>query len=49
MSTRQAAQGTPPVRRVREQARDVLAVMAFSALASTALAAGLLLVLSLGR
>ena len=49
MSTRQAPQGTPPVRRVREQARDVLAVMAFSALASTVLAVALLVVLSLGR
>lgn len=49
MSTRQAPQPPTPVRRVREQARDVLVVMAFSALASTALAAALLLVLSLGR
>jgi len=37
-----AAPTTVP-RRVRDQARDVVALMAFSAAASTALAAGLLL------
>jgi hypothetical protein len=39
-------QGTPAapvVRRVREQARDVVALMAFSATASVTVAAGLLL------
>jgi len=36
-------------RRVRHQARDVVALMAFSATTSTALAAGLLLLAHLGR
>ena len=41
------AAGTPP--RVRDQAREVLAVVAFSALTATALAVGLLLLMNLGR
>ena len=36
-------------RRVRHQARDAVALMAFSATTSTALAAGLLLLAHLGR
>jgi hypothetical protein len=36
-------------RRVRHQARDALALMAFSAVSSTAVAAGLLLLAQLGR
>ena len=36
-------------RRVRHQARDVLALMAFSAGASVTVAAGILLLASLGR
>jgi hypothetical protein len=39
----------PGTRRVREQARDVLALMAFSALSSVAIAAGFLLLAQLGR
>jgi hypothetical protein len=39
----------PQVRRVRHQARDAVALMAFSATTSTALAAGLLLLAHLGR
>jgi hypothetical protein len=39
----------PPVRRVREQARDALALMAFSAATSAALAAALLVATSLGH
>ena len=39
----------PPVRRVRDQAREAVAVMAFSAAASAGLAIALLLVTSLGR
>jgi len=42
-----APEGQP--RRVRHQARDAVAVMAFSATTSTALAAGLLLLAHLGR
>lgn len=38
-----------PPRRVRHQAREALAVMAFSAATSLALAAALLLATSLGR
>ena len=41
-----AATGT---RRVRHQARDAVALMAFSATSSTAVAAGLLLLARLGR
>ena len=36
-------------RRIRHQARDAAAVMAFSAASSTAVAAGLLLLAQLGR
>jgi hypothetical protein len=36
-------------RRVRHQARDALALMAFSAVSSTAVAGGLLLLAHLGR
>ena len=40
----------PPSRpRVRQQAREALAVMAFSAAASVALSLGLLLLMTLGR
>lgn len=39
----------PQPRRVRHQARDVVALMAFSATTSTTLAAGLLLLAHLGR
>jgi hypothetical protein len=39
----------PVVRRVRHQAREALAVMAFSAATSVSLAVGLLLLSSLGR
>lgn len=35
--------------RVRDQAREVLAVVAFSAVTASSLAAGLLLLVSLGR
>ncbi len=53
-STEQAAPPGPatastPPRRVRHQAREALAVMVFSAAASTLLALGLLLATSLGR
>lgn len=42
--------GTPhPTRRVREQARDVVAVMAFSAGVSVALTVLLLTLITLGR
>ncbi|WP_181310641.1 hypothetical protein [Nocardioides campestrisoli] len=41
--------GTAQPLRVREQAREALAVMAFSALASGALVLGLLVLGSLGR
>ena len=41
------AAGTPP--RVRDQAREVLAVVAFSALTASSLAVALLLLMSLGR
>ena len=40
---------TPAVRRVRHQAREAVAVMAFSAATSVGLAVGLLLITSLGR
>jgi hypothetical protein len=41
---------TPPApRRVRDQAREVVAVMAFSALTSVALAAALLVITHLGQ
>lgn len=40
--------GHPPERRVRHQARDVVALMAFSAAVSVAFAAALLLVTALG-
>jgi hypothetical protein len=36
-------------RRIRHQARDAVAVMAFSAASSSAIAAGLLLLAQLGR
>ena len=39
----------PVVRRVRHQARDVVLLMGFSAAASTAVAAGLLLLAHLSR
>ena len=39
----------PVVRRVRHQAREAAAVMAFSATTSVGLAVGLLLLMSLGR
>jgi hypothetical protein len=39
----------PAVRRVRHQAREAVAVMAFSAATSVGLAVGLLLITSLGR
>lgn len=41
--------GTPPPRRVRHQARDVLAVMAFSAGTSLATSLIVMLLLWLGR
>ena len=41
--------GFGPERRVRHQARDVAALMAFSALVSVGLAAALLLISSLGN
>jgi len=42
--------GAPPVpRRVRHQARDVVALMLFSATSSTVVAAGLLLLAHLSR
>ena len=44
-----AAQPGGQPRRVRHQARDVVALMVFSATTSTALAAGLLLLAHLGR
>lgn len=48
-----ALPGTPPpaprTRRVRHQARESLALMAFSAVTSVGVAAVLLLVVSLGR
>jgi hypothetical protein len=43
----QSVAGRPP--RVRDQARDAITVMAFSATTSAALAAALLLLSSLGR
>jgi len=49
MSSTPAAPVVPPARRVRQQARDVAAVMAFSAATSVALATCLLLVTSLAR
>lgn len=39
----------PPVRRVRHQVRDGLAVMAFSAASSSALALALMLLVRLGK
>ena len=39
----------PVVRRVRHQAREAVAVMAFSAATSAALAVGMLLLTTLGR
>jgi hypothetical protein len=39
----------PPVRRVRERAREAVAVMAFSAATSVAFALGLLVVTRLGH
>jgi len=39
----------PVARRVRHQARETIAVMAFSAATSVGLAVGLLLITSLGR
>ncbi|MGA8245523.1 MAG: hypothetical protein WB797_01315 [Nocardioides sp.] len=50
-SAPRAAGLTPaaPQRRVRHQARDAVALMAFSATTSTAFAAGLLLLAHLGR
>jgi hypothetical protein len=41
--------GTGPERRVRHQARDVAALMAFSALVSVGFAVALLLITALGR
>ena len=41
--------GTPVVRRVRHQARDAAALMAFSALASLGVAAGFLVLAALAR
>ncbi|MGD9959621.1 hypothetical protein [Nocardioides sp.] len=51
MSITPAAQrlGPPAVRRVRHQARDVLALMAFSAGASLAIALLLMLLAAAGR
>jgi len=49
MSITPAAPGVPPVRRVRHQAREVLAVMVFSAATSVGLATCLLLLTSLAR
>ena len=43
-----ATQPPPAPRRVREQAREAAALMAFSAFTSVALAVGLLLVTTLG-
>jgi len=40
--------GVPPERRVRHQARDVVALMAFSAFVSLGFATALLLIASLG-
>ena len=45
---RTSTQPPPAPRRVREQAREAVALMAFSALTSLALAAGLLVVAHLG-
>jgi hypothetical protein len=46
----EAARGTGPrIRRVRHQARETAALMAFSAATSVGLASVLLLVVSLGR
>jgi hypothetical protein len=47
VGSRPAGAGRPP--RVREQARDAVTVMAFSATTSAALAAGLVLLSHLGR
>lgn len=41
--------GTPPALRVRQQAREAVAVMAFSAAASVGMATCLLLLTSLAR
>lgn len=49
MSASHAAASTARTPRVRDQARGVLALMAFSALASGGLAGALLLLTSLGR
>jgi hypothetical protein len=43
------AHGGSGQRRIRHQARDAVAVMAFSAASSSAIAAGLLLLAHLGR
>ena len=43
------AAGTMPVRRVRHQVRDGIAVMAFSAAASVGLAATFLLLAGIGK
>jgi hypothetical protein len=47
VGSRPTGAGRPP--RVREQARDAVTVMAFSATTSAALAAGLVLLSHLGR
>jgi hypothetical protein len=50
MQSQSRATHTPPApRRVRDQAREVLAVMAFSALTSLALATALLVITHLGQ
>jgi hypothetical protein len=51
MSLTPAAPGVarPEPRRVRQQARDAVALMAFSAITSTALATGLLVLTHLSR
>jgi len=49
MSITPAASGVPPVRRVRHQAREVAALMAFSAAVSVGLATCLLLLATLAR
>ncbi len=48
VSQQRSAAATRPRRRVRQEARDALAVVAFSAVASTALALGITLLARIG-
>ena len=48
-SVHPAPPGSPPVKRVRQQAREVAVLMAFSAATSLALATALMLLSSLGH